>query len=620
MGSRGQDFLEQLHQRIVIGDGAMGSRLYELGVPLSVSYDNVSITEPRLVEQVHREYLAAGAGLLETNTFSANRLKLAAFGLEAKVGEINARSAALAKAAAGEKAFVAGAVGPLPASMPENPAEDLAEPLARAIFREQIAALANAGVDAILLETFSDVAQIRWALAEAKAACDLPVIAQVTLPDGHHTPEGLDAFEVLEALHRAGADVVGTNCGRGVAKVQRAIEYLGQRTSALLSAFPNAGLPEQVGGRLLYLARPEYMAQCAQRMVDAGVNLIGGCCGTTAADIAAIAARVGGHKPVLRALRSVAMAATPQAPAAPPRALPDFLANLKAKTVVLVELDPPKTTDVQKTLKGAQALKAAGADAITLGDSPLAAMRMSSIVVGSLIEREVEIPAICHLACRDRNLIGTQSLLLGADALGVRSILALTGDPAKVGDHPEATSVYDLNSFKLIELIAKLNRGQNHIGQSIGRPTAFHVGVAFNPNVRNLDVEVKRLAKKVERGATFALTQAVFDAPTMRRACEAVRSLGIPIFAGVFPLLSTRHAEFLHNEFPGISVCEEVRQRMAAAAPDKETMAAEGMAIARELIDAFRQCADGLYLIPPLNRYAVAVELIQYIRAAAPSR
>ena len=495
--------------------------------------------------------------------------------------------------------------------------EELSEADARSMFREQITALAEGGADLIQLETFTDLNQIRWALEEAKACCDLPIIAQMTFPDGRHAPDGADAFEALESLHRAGAAVVGTNCGQGVAKVLRAIEYLGQRTNALLSAFPNAGLPQQVGGRFMYLATPEYIAESAERMVRAGVNLIGGCCGTTAADIAAIANRLASMKPARRVVQAPAASISVAAPAIPPRAVPDYLANLKRKTVILVELDPPKDTDVQKTVRAAQALKAAGVDAITLGDSPLATLRMNSVIAGAMVEREVDVPVICHLACRDRNLIGTQSLLLGAEALGLRSILALTGDPAKLGNHPAATSVYDLNSFKLIELILRMNRGQNHAGQPLGRPTAFTVGVAFNPNVRNLDMEVKRLQRKVQRGASFAMTQAVFDGPTMQRACAAAKELGIPVFAGVFPLLSNRHAEFLHNEFPGITVCEEVRNRMAAAAPDKEKMAAEGMAIARELIDAFRECADGLYLIPPFNRHRVAVELIQYIRSSA---
>jgi homocysteine S-methyltransferase len=539
--------------------------------------------------------------------------------LEKEVGRINSEAVKLARMVAGERAFVAGAVGGLPALVDGASGEEISETQVRAIFREQITALAEAGADLIQLETFTSLPQARWAVEEAKACCDLVVIAQMVLADGRHTADGVDGFVALESLRRAGADVVGTNCGHGVSKVLRAIEYLGGQTDAKLSAFANAGLPEQVEGRSLYLASPGYMAEAAERMVKAGANLVGGCCGTTAADIAAIAGRIGGMRPTARRGRgAAAVTVVERAEVVPVRPRAAFLGRLKEKTVVLVELDSPKGTDIAKTLRSAKAIKEAGADAITIGDSPLATMRMNSIIMGSLIEREVDVPVICHLACRDRNVIGMQGLLLGADALGLHSVLALTGDPAKVGDHPEASSVYDLNSFKLIEMIARMNRGQGHMGQSIGRATCFEVGVAFNPNVRNLESEVKRLKKKVERGATFALTQAVFDAEVMRRACEAAKELGIAVFAGVFPLLSSRHAEFLHNEFPGITVSEEVRHRMAGVGSEKEKMAAEGMAIARELIDAFRVCADGLYLIPPLNRAAIAVELLQYIHRASP--
>ena len=607
-------FLGRLSEAILIGDGAMGSRLFELGAELSQSYDYLNIIKPAVVRQVHGEYLAAGSDILETNTFSANRYKLARFGLENQVGEINRRGVELAREVSGEKAFIAGAVGPLPGGLTDLSIEELSESDARAAFREQITSLADAGADLIILETFTELAQIKLALAEARACCDLPIIAQMTFPDGQHAPDGSDAFEALEALHRAGADVIGTNCGQGVARVLRAIEYLGQRTNARLSAFANAGLPQRVGGRMLYLATPEYIAESAQRMVQAGANIIGGCCGTTSRDIAAIAARIKGSKPIERhvAIR-VAESAAPQV-AQPPRTIPNFLARLRQRPTVLVELDAPKTTDIQKFIRGVKQLQQAGADAVTIGDSPLANMRMNGFMLAALAARECDMDLVCHLACRDRNLIATQGLLLGADALGIRNILAITGDPSKLGDYPDATSVYDFNSFKLVEMIGKLNAGANLSGQPIGRPTGFTTGVAYNPNVRNIDVEAKRLARKVERGAQYALTQAVFDLPTLQRAMEAAKPLKIPVFAGVYPLVSHRNAEYLHNEFPGMTICQQVRDRMAAAGPDKALMAAEGVAIAKELISQFMGVADGIYLIPPFNRAPVAVELLHYIK------
>jgi methionine synthase / methylenetetrahydrofolate reductase (NADH) len=617
-------FLDALSERILVGDSAMGSRLYELGASLNVSYDYLNIVQPELVRQVHRENLEAGADLIETNTFSANRYKLGRFGLEGQVAEINRRGVQIARdevaraaraGASGNPAYVAGAVGPLPGGLTDVSIEELPEADARAAFREQITALAEAGVDLILLETFTELSQIKLALDEAKKACALPIIAQMTFPDGLYAPDGSDAFTALEELHRLGADVVGTNCGQGVAKVLKSIEYLGQRTNARLSAFANAGLPQRVGGRLLYLATPEYIAESAQHMVEAGANLVGGCCGTTARDIAQIAARVRSMKPAPRQISVILREQQQQAPTLPPRPVPDFLAHLKAKPVVLVELDAPKNADIQKFIRGVKQLQQAGADAITIGDSPLATMRMNGFMLAALAAKECDIDIICHLACRDRNQIATQGLLLGAEALGIRNLLAITGDPAKLGDYPDATSVYDFNSFKLIELIAKLNSGTSLSGQPLGRPTSFTTGVAYNPNVRNIDVEAKRLARKVERGGQFALTQAVFDSATLKRAVDAAKPLGIPIFAGVYPLVSHRNAEYLHNEFPGMTICQEVRDRMAAAAPDKAQMAAEGMKIAKELIDEFLSIADGIYIIPPFNRASAAVELLQYIHA-----
>ena len=616
--ANGKRFLEQLAERVLVGDSAMGSRLYELGAPLNQSCEAMNLVHAELIRQVHRENIDAGANILETNTFAANRYKLQRYGLDAQLIEINRRGVQLARDIAGDNAFVGGAVGPLPGGLTDVSIEELPEADIRAAFREQIVALANAGADLIILETFTELKQIRLALEEAKACCDLPVMAQMTFPDGQHAPDGSDAFEALESLHRVGADVVGTNCGQGVAKVLKAIEYLGHRTNAYLSAFANAGLPQRVGGRMLYVATPEYIAESAQRMVEAGANIIGGCCGTTSRDIATIAERLRNLRPARRWVSTPSPAVAPEV-AAPPRAVPNFLARLKSKTVVLVELDAPKGCDIQKFLRGVKLLQQAGADAITIGDSPLATMRMNGFMLASMVAREYDIEIICHLACRDRNLIATQGLLLGADAMGIRNLLAVTGDPSKLGDYPDASSVYDFNSFKLLELVGRLNSGSSLAGQPLGRPAGFTAGVAYNPNVRNIESEVKRLAKKVERGAQFAMTQAVFDVHTMKRAIDAAKPLGIPVFAGVYPLVSHRNAEYLHNEFPGITISQEVRDRMAGAGPDKDAMAAEGMKIARELIEQFMPIADGIYLIPPFNRAAVAAELIAFIHSLAPA-
>jgi homocysteine S-methyltransferase len=600
-------FLEALHERVIVADAAMGSRLYELGMATGECSDQLNLTRPELVRQVHRENIDAGAELLEANAFSANRLKLAAFGLQDQVRPINHAAVALAREVAADRAYVAATVGPLPPR--SGDIEELTDSDVADVFREQIIALVEAGPDLILLETFTDLDQLLIALAQAKALCDLPIVAQMSFPDGRHAPDGHDAADALAALRDTGADVVGTNCGQGVSKVLRAIEYVAPRVDAPLSAFPNAGLPENVHGRLLYLATPAYLADAAERLVDSGVSLIGGCCGTKATDIAAIVQRVGGREPVARKIVPRIVTKSIEPTALPPRPAPPFLRDLKARTAVLVELDPPRHASPRKLIDGAIALRDAGADAVTLGDSPLATLRMNSVIAADIVQRNAEIPAVAHLACRDRNLIGTQSLLLGAAALGVRHVLCITGDPAKLGENPDATSVYDLNSFKLVELVARLNQGRTLAGRELDKPTTFHVGVAFNPNVRNLDVETKRLKRKVERGADFVMTQATYDAKRMAEACDAARPLGVPVFAGVFPLLSSRHAEFLHNEFPGITMPDAVRRRMA----DSADPAAEGMAIARELIDAYRRCADGLYLVPPLNRYPIAVELLQYV-------
>jgi homocysteine S-methyltransferase len=496
------------------------------------------------------------------------------------------------------------------------------------------------------------------------------------------TARGVEAVEAVAPLAALGADVFGTNCGKGPREVIEAIENLvrsgvpetagaGGTAPIPLSAFPNAGYPEYVNGRYIYLTTPEYMADSARRLVEAGVTLVGGCCGTSPRDIAAIAAAVKGVKAVpLAAARARLLAECPAPPVealeagagadadaagvgggsgairierpglkpkakrprpevafsvAPLEATPrepgeiEFLKPRRdGRPPIMVEIDPPKDLDIERALKAAKTLARAGVDAITVGDNPLAIMRMSNLAFGYLVQREAQVRVIAHLSCRDRNLIGTQSELMGAHALGIRAILAVTGDPASIGNQPGATSVYDMNSFGLVELMARMNRGENLIGEPLGRRTAFTIGSAFNPNGRRIDDQLRRLARKVEMGAHFVQTQPCYNPARIREMYERAAGLvgtRIPIFLGVLPLLSYRSAEYLHNEVPGIEIPETVRRRLEGL--DKDAARAEGLAITKEIIEEVAPVAHGYYIIPPFNASRNATELVEFIKARA---
>jgi len=607
-------FLAALDERVIVGDGALGTELYHRGADLSLNYDHLNLTRPELVGRIHEDYIQAGAELLETNTFGANRYRLAQYGLADKLGEINAAGARLALAAAKGRAFVAGAVGPLPTvelgeEYVERSAEDVYE-----VYREQVVALADAGVDLIILETFTDLAELHQALRAAKEHTDLPVIAQMAFHHRAVTSGGVDIFTALQGLADAGADVVGTNCGRGVSNVLHIVEEFGSLSKAKISAFANAGFPEHVGGRVMYLATPEYMATMAERMVEAGANVVGGCCGTGPKEIAAIAERIKARKPAVRRLRPVPRARVVEAPAAPPRHK-TCLDRAADKKLILVEVDPPFGLDYERVVAGCGMLREAGVDAITMGDSPLATLRMSNIATASIVQREVGVECIIHLCCRDRNVIGLQGDLMGAWALGIRSVLVVTGDPAKIGNQPGASSVYDLNSIGLIKVIRGLNEGVNFAGASIRRASGFRIGCGFNPNHQNLGFEVQKLQRKVEAGAEFVLTQLVFDADVFARAVRMAREAGVmvPIVPAIFPLLSQRNAEFIHNELPGARLPESILRRMSRA--DRKAARREGLAIAKELIEQTWEYGAGCYIVPPLERYELAAELVEFARS-----
>ena len=601
----GISFLERVRGEVLVGDGAIGTMLYAKGVPLEANFEHLNLVRPELVLELHGEYLAAGAQVIETNTFGANFVKLAAIGLGGKVAEINRQGALIARrAAAGSAAFVAGSIGPLGRGKGE-----LTPDQAKECFRVQAAALAEGGVDLLLLETFGELEELEWAVGAAKET-GLPLIASLAFGEGSRLSGGIGAEEAARRLEAAGADLLGANCGAGPLELLATLKRIAAVSGLPLAAYPNSGFPEYVDGRYIYRTTPDYFAGMALEMVAAGAALVGGCCGTTPEHVREVAKRVRGLRPVPR--RVVPREESDRTGSSRPSPGAGFLAGWGARKVITVELDPPKGLDCGKVLAGSRALKEAGADAINLAENPLARVRMGNIALASAIRREVGIEVIAHVTCRDRNLLGLQSDLMGASLLGISAILAVTGDPASLGEDAGATSVFDLNSFTLIKLLSDMNRGVNALGSPIGAGTGFTIGAAFNPNGQRMEVQVARLEKKVANGATFAQTQPIYDLSRLEQMLELTAHLSIPILPGVLPLVSGRNAEFLHNEVPGIVIPEEIRQRMAGKSGDDGVR--EGLAIAREFIEAAYDRVGGFYLIPPFGKYEIALELVKFIK------
>ena len=599
-------FLETIQGEVLVGDGAIGTMLYAKGVALEANFEHLNLVRPELVLELHREYLAAGARVIETNTFGANLVKLSAIGLGAKVAEINRQGALIARRAAdGHEVFVAGSIGPLGRGKGELGADEQ-----RDCFRVQAQALAGGGVDLLILETFGELDELETALLAARET-GLPVIANLAFGEGSRLAGGIEAEAAALRLAAAGADLIGANCGAGPLELLATLKRMAAVTTLPLAAYPNSGFPEYVDGRYLYRATPDYFAGMALEMVAAGASLVGGCCGTTPEHIRSIARSLQGATPVARTVTLPESRSTGGAGAKSAGA--GFLAAWGKEKVVTVELDPPRGLDCSKVLAGSRALKEAGADAINLAENPLARVRMGNIALASLVRREVGIEVIAHVTCRDRNLIGLQSDLMGASLLGVSAILAVTGDPASLGEDAGASSVFDLNSFTLLKLLSDLNSGVNALGSPIGGGTGFTLGAAFNPNGQKMEVQVARLAKKVANGARFAQTQPIYDLKILELMLERTAHLGIPILPGVLPLVSGRNAEFLHNEVPGIVIPDEIRRRMAGKVG--EDGVSEGLAIAREFIEGAIDRVGGFYLIPPFGKHQIAVELVTFIKS-----
>ncbi|MGN6393301.1 MAG: bifunctional homocysteine S-methyltransferase/methylenetetrahydrofolate reductase [Gemmatimonadales bacterium] len=599
--------------RVHVVDGAMGTMLYGRGVFLNVCYDELNLRQPDLVRDIHREYVRAGAELLETNTFGANPLKLATYGLGAETERINTEAARLAREAAGARAAVLGAIGPLGVRV--EPFGELSLEEACAMYERQVRGLAAGGVEGFILETFSDVAELGAAVQAVRSVSDLPLIAQMTVGTNGKTHYGTDPVVFGPELQAMGVDVIGVNCSVGPHGVLEAVEKLARVVTLPISAQPNAGLPREVGDRKIYMASPEYMASYARRMVEAGARFVGGCCGTTPDHIRAIGAFVQSVSP-----RHAFDLGTlpPPAPAVAVASIPlaarsRFGGKLaEGRFVTTVEIVPPKGVDPTPMFEQVRQLKAAGVDAVNVPDGPRAQSRMGALLSALMIQREVGLEAVVHYACRDRNLLGMLSDLLGAAAAGVRNLLIITGDPPKMGPYPEATAVFDIDSIGLTNLVSRLNHGLDPGGNPLGQPTRFVIGVGVNPAAPDLERELKRFAYKVEAGAEYAITQPVFDLAQLDRFLSRVESFRIPIVAGIWPLVSLRNAEFLANEVPGVSVPDTVVERMrVASARGKEEALAEGVRISREMLAAVADRVQGVQVAAPLGRVPVALDVLE---------
>ena len=615
--------LDHLRSSMLVADGASGTMLYARGVPMEVCFDEINLSRPDLIRKIHEEYVDAGARLIETNTFGANALSLSKYNLEDQAETMNARGVEIARQAVGTRAYVAGAVGPARGL----PHREYTEADHRRVYTEQIAALAGGGADAIILETFLRLDELKRALAVCREVCGLPAICQLAVDQYGQTDDGFGVAEAFDQLRAAGADVVGVNCRSGPKGLLDALAPVPLSEGLVLSAFPNAGSPVYVDGRFIYEATPEYFATSALRLRDQGVRLIGGCCGTMPDHVRAMARALEGREIVTRKkvvpveVRVPARPAHPALPArparparsapAPPAALPSIVDLVRERVTVIVELDPPRDMDHGPIVRGAKALREAGADALTMADNSLAVTRISNMAVGQIVKEEAGIRPLLHITCRDRNLASLQSHVLGLHALGIDHVLAVTGDPVKFGDQPGASNVYDVSSFELIRLIKQMNEGVGFSGRTLNGRTAFTVAAAFDPNGPNLDRRIRRLERKVEAGADLIMTQPLFDRRQARQLYEATRDVGVPILPGVMPLVSDGNTEFLHNEVPGFVVPDDVRARMARAGRGRKARR-EGVAIARELIESVLTHFNGLYLITPFNRYPMTVELTEF--------
>lgn len=606
------DFKELMDGRVLIGDGAMGTLLGDRGISFSHPYARANITHADLVTETHAEYIRAGATVIETNTFSANRYKLAAHQLEETVYEINLAGARAARkaadAASGDRTLVLGAIGPLGKSL--TPVGPVKPNEARAVFLEQAAALLEGEADALVLETFTDLAELRIAY-EALKDLGAPILAYKTfVEDGETLAEGLPE-RVAREISSWGIDLVGANCTVGPQRMMGIIEQMSGEAGPV-AAFPNPGLPQLVDGHVRFSQDIDHFAEYGVKLAEAGARLVGGCCGTTPAHVYALTQALRDFEPNGDGpRRSVTLVERVERSGVPVAPVSEFARKLETGFPITVEVDLPRGNDVSEVVEASRRLRERGVDAIDISDGARARLRMHPVAVAKIIQDEIGMEVVAHMSCRDRNIIGLQADLLSAAALGVKNILAITGDPAQIGDYPEATSVFDTGAVGLVHAISRMNAGEDLAGNPIGNPPGFLIGAAFNPTAENLDVEVDKLRRKIEVGAHAFWTQPVFEMSALENALEKIDGLGARILLGLMPLRSARQAEFLHHEVPGIDIPSHIRQKLA-------TLSAEdapkfGVEVAQNLLAKAQPLVNGAYIMPPANAPDLAGDVIEAI-------
>ena len=610
-----QDFIQAIaDEHVYLFDGAMGTMLYSKGVFINKCYDELNLRSPEIVLEVHKQYVRSGAEILETNTYGANRVKLRTFGIEEDLRDINLKAVEIARKAAGDAVYVAGAIGPLGIRIEPYGPTSIDE--AREYFREQAQALRDGGVDLFILETMANIAEVEQGVAAIREICSLPVIAQMTIGTDNRTIYGDSPRTIAERLDRAGADVIGLNCSVGPDVMLDAIEEMSNVTAKKLSCQPNAGLPREVAGRQMYMASPDYMGKYAKRLIHKGVKFLGGCCGTTPEHIKVMSDAVRPLSPrrsfviIEREISNKKPQGTESVPMETRSRWGHKIAH--GEFVTTIEITPPKGPNPESMIKSVQSIKDAGVDAVNVPDGPRAQNRMGAIAVAVLLQQRVGIETVLHYCCRDRNLLGMHSDLLGCAALGLRNMLLITGDPPKMGPYPEATAVFDIDSIGLTNMVSLMNRGLDLGGNPFGEATKFTIGVGVNPGHLDLDYELRRLDWKVKAGAEYAITQPVFDVQILEKFLKRIENMRLPVVAGIWPLLSYRNAQFMNNEVPGVSVSDEVMERMRIASEkSKEHALIEGVTIARETLERVRDQVAGVQVSAPLGRVDLALQVFE---------